>query len=50
VATRFEELSEQMSQAVVVVASPYHNLICALRLGRPVVSLSYGEEERLGAC
>jgi polysaccharide pyruvyl transferase WcaK-like protein/glycosyltransferase involved in cell wall biosynthesis len=42
VATRFEELSEQMSQAELVVASRYHNLICALRLGRPVVSLSYG--------
>jgi polysaccharide pyruvyl transferase WcaK-like protein len=44
VATRFEHLSEQMSQAELVVASRYHNLICALRLGRPVVSLSYGDK------
>jgi len=44
VTTRFEELSEQMSQAELVVATRYHNLICALRLGRPVVSLSYGEK------
>ncbi len=44
VATRFEELSEQMSDAEVIVASRYHNLICALRLGRPVVSLSYGRK------
>jgi polysaccharide pyruvyl transferase WcaK-like protein/glycosyltransferase involved in cell wall biosynthesis len=44
VASRFEDLSEQMSTAELVVASRYHNLICALRLGRPVVSLSYGDK------
>ena len=43
-ATTFEELTEQMSRAEVVVASRYHNLICALRLGRPVISLSYAQK------
>lgn len=44
VATTFEELTKQMSGAEVVVASRYHNVICALRLGRPVISLSYGDK------
>ena len=50
--TGFDELSEQMSAGEVVVASRYHNLICALRIGRPVVSLELPEErvadERFG--
>jgi polysaccharide pyruvyl transferase WcaK-like protein len=39
--TRFDELTEQMSRAEVVVASRFHNLICALRLARPPVSVGY---------
>jgi polysaccharide pyruvyl transferase WcaK-like protein len=39
--TRFDELTEQMSRAEVVVASRFHNLVCALRLGRPPVSVGY---------
>jgi polysaccharide pyruvyl transferase WcaK-like protein len=30
-----------MAPAGVVVATRYHSVICALRLGKPVVSLSY---------
>jgi polysaccharide pyruvyl transferase WcaK-like protein len=39
--TRFAELTEQMSRAEVVVASRFHNLVCALRLARPPVSVGY---------
>jgi polysaccharide pyruvyl transferase WcaK-like protein len=39
--TRFAELTEVMSRAEVVVASRFHNLICALRLARPPVSVGY---------
>lgn len=39
--TRFDELSQEMSRAEVVVASRFHNLICALRLARPPVSVGY---------
>lgn len=39
--TRFGELTELMSRAEVVVGSRFHNLICALRLGRPTISISY---------
>jgi len=39
--TRFGELTAEMSRAEVVVASRFHNLVCALRLGRPPVSVGY---------
>jgi polysaccharide pyruvyl transferase WcaK-like protein len=39
--TRFDELTEEMSRAEVVVASRFHNLVCALRLARPPVSVGY---------
>jgi polysaccharide pyruvyl transferase WcaK-like protein len=39
--TSFAELSREMARAEAVVASRYHNLICALRLGRPTVSVGY---------
>lgn len=40
-AQTFAELSEQVSRAEVVVAARFHNLICAFRLGVPVISLGY---------
>ncbi len=43
----FRRLSEEMSTAEVVVASRFHNLICALRLARPCVSIGYAEKSRL---
>jgi polysaccharide pyruvyl transferase WcaK-like protein len=40
-ASSFAELMRVMAPAGVVVATRYHSVICALRLGKPVVSLSY---------
>jgi polysaccharide pyruvyl transferase WcaK-like protein len=39
--TRFTELTEEMCRAEVVVASRFHNVICALRLARPTISIGY---------
>lgn len=40
-ATTFADLSQTLAEAEIVVASRFHNLICALRLGRPAISLGY---------
>ena len=45
--TTFAGLTEQMSQAEVVIASRFHNLICALRLGQPTVSVGYAGKSRV---
>jgi polysaccharide pyruvyl transferase WcaK-like protein len=37
----FDDLTRAMTPVGVVVATRYHNVICALRLGRPVISLGY---------
>jgi polysaccharide pyruvyl transferase WcaK-like protein len=42
----FAALDEQMARAEVVVASRFHNLVCAVRLARPVVSLGYAVKSR----
>lgn len=39
--TTFTELMEAMEPAATVVATRFHNVICALRLGKPVISLGY---------
>lgn len=39
-------LMEVMAEAEVVVASRFHNVLCALMLGRPTVSLSYAAKNR----
>lgn len=39
--TTFTELTDQMARAEVVVASRFHNVVCALRLARPTVSVGY---------
>ena len=44
--TTFAEVTEEMSRAEVVIASRFHNLICALRLGRPTVSIGYAGKNR----
>jgi polysaccharide pyruvyl transferase WcaK-like protein len=44
--TTFTELTEEMMRAEVVVASRFHNLICALRLARPTVSVGYARKNR----
>jgi polysaccharide pyruvyl transferase WcaK-like protein len=42
----FTELTEEMMRAEVVIASRFHNLICALRLARPTVSIGYASKSR----
>jgi len=42
--TTFAELSSEMARAEAVVASRFHNLISALRLARPTISLGYAEK------
>lgn len=45
--TTFTELTGEMMRAEVVIASRFHNLICALRLARPTVSVGYAKKNRL---
>ena len=40
-ASSFTELMEAMAPVGTVVATRFHSVVCALRLGKPVVSLSY---------
>ena len=44
--TTFTELTEEMMRADVVIASRFHNLICALRLARPTISIGYAKKNR----
>jgi polysaccharide pyruvyl transferase WcaK-like protein len=37
----FAELTRAMAPASIVVATRYHNIVCALRLGRPTISIGY---------
>jgi len=43
-AQSYQELLEQLARVDLVVASRFHNVLLALLLGRPVVSLSYNEK------
>jgi polysaccharide pyruvyl transferase WcaK-like protein len=45
-AVTFSALVDEMARAEVVVASRFHNLVCALRLGRPTVSVGYAVKSR----
>jgi polysaccharide pyruvyl transferase WcaK-like protein len=38
------DLMRQMAETDVVVATRYHNVVCALKLGKPTVSLGYAEK------
>lgn len=38
------ELMEQIALCDIVVASRFHNIVCALKLGRPVISISYARK------
>jgi polysaccharide pyruvyl transferase WcaK-like protein len=40
-ASSFAELMQAMAPAGTVVATRFHSMVCALRLGKPVVSLGY---------
>ena len=44
--TTFAELTGEMGQGEVVIGSRFHNVICALRLGRPTVSIGYAGKNR----
>jgi polysaccharide pyruvyl transferase WcaK-like protein len=44
--TTFSDLTEEMMRAEVVIASRFHNLICALRLARPTISIGYASKNR----
>lgn len=47
-ADSLEGLMTEMAAAEVVVATRFHNIICALKLGKPTVSLGYADKnERL---
>jgi polysaccharide pyruvyl transferase WcaK-like protein len=37
-------LMEQMSQTDVVVATRFHNIVCALKMGKPTISLGYSRK------
>lgn len=39
--TTFDELMRAMAPASTVVATRYHNVMCALKLGKPAISLGY---------
>jgi polysaccharide pyruvyl transferase WcaK-like protein len=42
--TGFDEVSEEMAKAEVVIASRWHNLLASLRLARPTISVGYSEK------
>lgn len=42
--TSYEELMHAMAPCGIVVATRYHNVICALKLGKPVISLGYSRK------
>lgn len=44
--TTFSDLTKEMMRAQVVIASRFHNLIGALRLARPTISIGYASKNR----
>lgn len=40
-ATSFDDLTRQMQRVGIVVATRFHNVVCAVRLAKPTISLSY---------
>jgi polysaccharide pyruvyl transferase WcaK-like protein len=42
--TSFAELMQAMAPASCVVATRYHNVMCALKLGKPAISLGYSDK------
>ena len=42
--TSFAELMQAMASASSVVATRYHNVMCALKLGKPAISLGYSDK------
>jgi polysaccharide pyruvyl transferase WcaK-like protein len=46
-ASSLHELMGQIAQTDIVVATRFHNIVCALKLGRPTVSVGYAEKNDL---
>ncbi|MBC2886426.1 polysaccharide pyruvyl transferase family protein [Ochrobactrum sp. CM-21-5] len=42
--TSLHDLMKQIAKTDIVVASRYHNIVCALRMGRPAISLGYARK------
>ena len=40
----FADLMQAMEPAGIVVATRYHNVVCALMLSKPTISIGYGEK------
>jgi polysaccharide pyruvyl transferase WcaK-like protein len=38
------DIMEQMAGTDVIVATRYHNVVCALRIGKPTISIGYSEK------
>ena len=43
-ARTLHEVMEQMSDADIVVATRYHNVVCALKMSNPTISIGYAEK------
>ena len=43
-ATTFEELTQAMAPVGTVVATRFHNVMCALKLGKPTISIGYAKK------
>ncbi|WP_342237877.1 polysaccharide pyruvyl transferase family protein [Inquilinus sp. OTU3971] len=39
-----QELMDEIGQTDIVIVSRYHNVVCALKLGRPTISLGYNQK------
>lgn len=42
--TSLNDLMEQIAKTDIVVASRYHNIVCALAMGRPAISIGYARK------
>ncbi len=46
-ADSLQDVLKQMTDCDIIVATRFHNVVCALKAGRPVVSVGYAEKNRL---
>lgn len=46
-AATLHDVMRQMQEADIVVATRFHNIVCALNTGKPVISVGYAEKNRL---
>ena len=43
-ARTLHDVMQQMADTDIVVATRYHNVVCALRMGKPAISIGYAEK------